>query len=61
MPDVENVIKEDLVDVGEKAGAEIDLGNKEEITLRNIKLRIVKNDYSPINTVGLNNIVLLLE
>ena len=39
----------------------IDLDNKEEITLRNIKLRIVKNDYSPIRTVGLNNIVLLLE
>ena len=28
MPDVENVNKEDLVDVGEKEGAEIDLGKK---------------------------------
>ena len=30
MPDVENVIKEDLVDIGEKEGAEIDLGKKKE-------------------------------
>ena len=30
MPDVENVKKEDLVDVGEKEGAEIELDKKEQ-------------------------------
>ncbi len=30
MPDVENVKKEDLVDVGEKEGAEIELDKKAE-------------------------------
>ena len=39
----------------------IDLDNKNEIVLRNIKLRVVRNDYSPVPIQGLGTIVILLE
>ena len=39
----------------------LDLGNKEPIILRNIKLRVLYTDYTPITTQGLGSIVILLK
>lgn len=39
----------------------LDLNNAENINLRNISLRVVREDYEQIKTVGLNTIVLLIE
>lgn len=39
----------------------IDLNNENPIFLRNIRARIVRNDYSPIDTKGLSSIVVLVQ
>jgi hypothetical protein len=39
----------------------LNLENKEPINLRNISLRVVREDYESIQTVGLNTVVLLID
>jgi hypothetical protein len=39
----------------------IDLKNKEELLIRNIKARIVKSDYSPFAMRGLATMTILIE
>ncbi len=39
----------------------LELDNKENINLRNVSLRIVREDYEQIKTVGLNTVVLLIQ
>lgn len=39
----------------------LDLDNKEEIILRNIKLRVLYTDYTPVTTQGLGSIVILIK
>lgn len=39
----------------------IDLNNQNPIFLRNIKARILRNDYSPVEVQGLSSIVLLVD
>ena len=39
----------------------IDLNNKNDILLRNLKIRIVKPDYSPVSLLGIGSMVILIE
>ncbi len=39
----------------------IELNNPKEISLRNIKCRIIKNDYTPVNLFGLSTITVIFD
>ena len=39
----------------------LELNNKDSINLRNISLRVVREDYQQIPTIGLNTVVLIIE
>ena len=39
----------------------VDIANSNPVNIRNIKARIVKNDYSPVNTSGLSTLSIIIK